>query len=174
MHIITTIRDEDFGLISPSVATFKERRASRAVVFDKEKKIALLHVTKEHFHKLPGGGVEAGEDLAAALQRELSEEIGCAVQNVRELGIVEEFRGKFSLHQLSYCFLADLSGEKGIPHLDKGEIEAGFQTMWLTLEDAIKTVEADVSVYDYEGKFIQKRDLAFLTLAAQELKSRSA
>ena len=167
MNIITTIRDEDFGLKFSDVPAPQERRASRAVVFDNEKKIALLSVTKKHFHKLPGGGIEEGENIEEALRRESSEEIGCAIENIRELGIVEEFRGKFSLHQISYSFIADLSGEKGVPHLELGEIADGFQVVWMSLEEAIATIAGEAPVEDYEGKFMQKRDLAILKLAAQ-------
>ena len=168
MEIIATIRDKDFGLESNSAQAPQERRASRAVVFDKDKKIALLYVAEKNFHKLPGGGIEEGESIEAALRREVMEEIGCAVENIRELGVVEEFRGKFSLHQISYCFLADLLGEKGIPHLEPDEIADGFQTVWMSLDEAIATLAGEASVEDYEGKFIEKRDLVILRRTATQ------
>ena len=167
MNILITIRDKDFGLEFSEAVNLKERRASRAVVFDKDGKVALLHAVKKHFHKLPGGGIEEGESIQEALRREASEEIGCEIENVRELGIVEEFRGRFSVHQLSYCFLADLSGEKGTTHLEPDEIADGFETTWMNLEEAIVTLEREAPVEDYEGKFIQKRDLTLLKLATQ-------
>ncbi len=129
MNIVTTIQDKDFGLEFVAASPLRERRTSRAIVFDKDGNVALLHAAKRHFHKLPGGGIKEGESIEDALTRELSEEIGCAVHNVRELGIIEEFRNKFSLHQLSYGFLADLSGEKGISHLEPDEIADGFETV---------------------------------------------
>jgi len=162
MKLIKAIRDTDFMISLPNPVIRKERRASRAVVFDKDKNVALLNVTKNNYHKLPGGGIEEGESIDAALRRELLEEIGCAVENVRELGIIEEYRGKFELHQISYCFIADLSGEKGEPNFDEGEIEDGFKPEWLSLEDAIRTLEGETGVEDYEGKFIRVRDLALL------------
>ncbi len=169
MEILRTIRDSDFGLDFPVAALEKERRAARAIVFDADKKIALLHATKKHFHKLPGGGIEGEESIQEALEREAMEEIGCKIKNVRELGIVEEYRSKFNLHQLSYCFLADLSGEKGTPHLEESEIADGFETVWLSLDDAVKVLEAEANVEDYEGKFIQMRDLIVLTEAQKKV-----
>ena len=162
MKILKVIKDTDLGLISPTPTAYKERKASRAIVFDKDKNVALLHATKKYFHKLPGGGIEAGEHIADALARELLEEIGCSVDNIRELGVIEEYRNKFELHQTSYCFLADLIGEKGTPKFEEDEIEDGFEPVWMSLEDAIKTLDSEVSVEDYEGKFIRLRDITFL------------
>ena len=166
MNILKTIKDEDFGLNNPTPATYRERKASRAIVFDKDKKVALLHATKKNFHKLPGGGIEEGENTADALARELLEEIGCSADNIRELGIIEEYRNKFNLHQISYCFLADLVGDKGIPNLEEDEIADGFEPVWMSVKDAIETLESEINVQDYEGKFIRLRDLTFLQKVA--------
>lgn len=162
MKTIKTIRDADLGQSASAPRVYTERRAARAIVFDSEKKIALLHVTKKSYHKLPGGGIENGEEIKSALQRETLEEIGCVVENIRELGIVEEYRNKLELHQISYCFTADLKGEKGQNQLEESEIADGFVPVWVTLEDAIKILESEIGVEDYGGKFITERDLAFL------------
>ena len=138
MEIIKIIRDADIGASFPAPATYRERRASRAIVFDQDGKIALLDATKKNYHKLPGGGIDEGEDVQMALDRELMEETGCSVENLRELGIIEEYRNNYELHQTSYCFLADLVGEKGTSNLEEGEIAEGFETVWVNLEDAIK------------------------------------
>jgi hypothetical protein len=61
-----------------------------------------------------------------------------------------------------YCFVADLSGEKGENHLEEGEIADGFQPEWMLLTDAIKTLENEADIENYEGKFIRLRDLTFL------------
>lgn len=78
MQILKVIRDTDFGPEIPEAEEYLERTAARAIVFDSENKIALLNVTKLFYHKLPGGGVEEGEDLQEALKREAREERGWA------------------------------------------------------------------------------------------------
>jgi len=162
MELLKTIRDSDVGSDIPDGIPKQERGASRAIVFDAAGNVALLHATKKHYHKLPGGGIEQGENIETALRREVMEEIGCSVKNLCELGSVEEYRNKWELHQMSYCFLADLDGEKGVPHLEENEIADGFETMWMSIDDAIKALESDAPVEDYEGKFIQVRDLTLL------------
>lgn len=159
---LITLQDSDIGSTEPAPEIYVERVAARAVVFDTEGKVALFHSTVKQYHKLPGGGVEAGEDIETALRRELMEEIGCEVDSITEIGMIEEYRNRFSLHQLSYCFTAHVVGEKGTPHLEEGEIAEGFITEWMDLDTAIKTLENEEDVDDYQGKFIQIRDLLFL------------
>ena len=92
MKTLKTIYDTDVGYNNPEPKEYKLRNAARAVIFDTDKKVALLHATKKSYHKLPGGGIEDGEDMQAALKRELLEEIGCEANNLRDLGIIEEYR----------------------------------------------------------------------------------
>jgi ADP-ribose pyrophosphatase YjhB (NUDIX family) len=166
MNVIKTIRDSDIGSTVPAPIKYVERKTSRAVVFDKENKVALFHSTKKHYYKLPGGGIDEGEDVVTALRRELLEEIGCEVENIRELAVIEEFRNQFEMYQVSYCFIADVLGEKGFPNLEEGELAEGFVTEWMNLNTAIKRLEDRSVVEDYKGKFAQMRDLAFLKEAS--------
>ncbi len=111
---------------------------------------------------MPGGGVEEGEELLEALRREVLEEIGCTIQNIQELAVVEEYRNKFSLHQFSHCYVAQVEGEMGSPALTESELADGFETVWLPIDQAIETLKSESGVEDYQGKFIQKRDRLFL------------
>jgi len=57
----------------------------RAVVYDDAGRIALVRHTYAHGWYLPGGGVKKGESTAAALAREIEEEIGlrdCAIERL--------------------------------------------------------------------------------------------
>lgn len=166
MKIIKTIRDADFGFTKSFPETYTTRSAARAVVLDNDGKIALLHATKLDYHKLPGGGIEEGEDVLAALAREIQEEIGCVATNLKEVGSIEEYRSEYALLQTSHCFLADLKGEKGEPNLTEDEIEEGFKTVWMDISSAIDTLDKEMAkVSHYEGKFMVARDNAFLKAA---------
>jgi 8-oxo-dGTP diphosphatase len=138
------------GVINPrnvtdeEVQTYKLREAVRAIVFDAEQKIALLKVSRDSYFKLPGGGVEEGEDFVAALKRECLEEIGCEIKRTSLLGYTEEYWKEDTEKQISYCYVAELSGQKGYPNLTQSEKERGFETIWVTLEEAIQILESCV------------------------------
>lgn len=163
MKLLKVIKHSDLfpGIQSGNSDTQKIRQASRAVVFDVENNIALLAVTKHNYHKLPGGGVEEGEDFLEALKREALEEIGCEIAVNDELGKIIEYRDEYNLRQESFCYLAKLKGEKGKPDFTDEEIEDGFEILWTSLDDAIEILSKD-EPNDYEGKFIKIRDLCFL------------
>ena len=167
MNPIQIIRDADIGSDIPAPSVYKERTSARAIVFNADGKVAILHATKKNFHKLPGGGVEEGEDVPTALARELQEEIGCSAKNLRELAVVEEYRNKYALHHTSHCFLADIDGEVGPTAMDESEIAAGFITVWMNLSDAISTIESETAFESYQWKFIRLRELAFLKEAVR-------
>lgn len=170
MEVIKIIRDADVGEDAPAPALYRERTAARAIVFDTEGNIALQYITKNEYHKLPGGGVEEGENIEMGLTRELAEEIGCAVGNVRELGVIEEFRNEQKLHQTSHCFVADVAGEKGVPNPDEGEVADGAEAVWMSLESAIQTLEREEArVENYTEKFMLLRDFTFLKEARKNL-----
>lgn len=167
MDIIKIIKDEDIGSDTPAPSKYIERKAGRAIVFDNDNMVALLHSTKSDYYNLPGGGVEEGEDIMTALRREVLEEIGCEIKNIRDLGIIEEYRNEFSLHQISYCYTADVAGEKGSPNLTESEIADGFETVWVSLEEAIRLTEVSGDTSYYEGRFMRMRNLIFLKGAAR-------
>jgi len=147
----------------------KYRKAVRAVVFDNENKVALLHVTKLNYYKLPGGGVEGAESDEESLKRECLEEIGCRVEIVSEIGRVLEHRDKIETDQESFCYLAKLSGKKGKPNLVDYEITDGFETVWVSLDEAVELAENSEPT-SYDGPFIKIRDLFFLNKAKEMLK----
>jgi len=151
------------------VAKYRVRQAARAIVFDEDGNIALLNATNNHYYKLPGGGIEEGEDKEIALKRECKEEIGCDVEIVKEVGIIVEYRKNWGLKQTSYCYVAKVVGEKGEPTLEQSEIDEGFETVWLAINEALKKVKQSKPVI-YDGPYMVARDSAFLEKAKEILK----
>jgi ADP-ribose pyrophosphatase YjhB (NUDIX family) len=167
--LLRTIRDKDFGIDIPDPPAYDERLSARAVVVAANGDVALFHATRKAYHKLPGGRVEEGETVRTALERELLEEIGHLVCNVRELGVIEEFRNMIGLHRTSHCFLAERGEEKNVPELGENEIAEGFETIWVPLDAAITILESEAGIDSYEGKFICLRELTFLKEAKRFL-----
>jgi 8-oxo-dGTP diphosphatase len=159
MKLLKTIRDQD--PVDPN--DVKTREAARGIFFDNQGLIPLLYVRQHSYHKLPGGGVEEGEDLLQALVREVKEETGCEIKVLKELGQIKEYLSQWNLEKTSSCYLGTVTS-KGEPTFTDDETAAGFELVWMTLDDAIRALESD-DPQDYEGIFIQKRDLTFLKTA---------
>ena len=106
---------------------YKVRNTVRAVIFDNKNNIALMNVSKDNFHKLPGGGIDKGETKKEALKRECLEEAGVNIEIISELGLISEIKKTSETVQNSYCYIAKVVGEKGKPDFTEKEIAKGFE-----------------------------------------------
>jgi 8-oxo-dGTP diphosphatase len=172
MKNLLTIKEQDIVPDSPVVDTsnFRKRGAARAVLLDDKGQVYLLNVSKHGYHKLPGGGIDDGEDIKQAMERELMEEVGCKAEILAELGTVIEYRNydDGGLEQISYCYLAKQVGKQVASALEEGELAEGmFEVKARSIDDAIALLTQD-KPDNLEGRFIQKRDLAFLQAAKEQ------
>lgn len=165
MRLLKTINPENVE--EKNVFDWAHRKATRAVVFDDENRIGLLHVKRESYYKLPGGGVEKGESMEVALARECKEELGVEIKVIKEIGSIIEYRAKFKLRQTSYCFLAKTNSEKKDPNFTDEEISSGFEIVWIEPDGALRLLNLKQTSH-YEGKFVEERDFYFLNKALQD------
>ena len=172
MKLLKIIKEEDVisGYSKKKEVSYRLREAARAVLFDKDDKIALLKVSKINYYKLPGGGIEGDEDKKIALRRECKEEAGCGIEIGEEIGMIEEYRDKINIYQKSYCYISKVLGEKGKTEFTEKENNEGFYLEWVKLNKAIDLIKNSKPL-DYEGKFIIVRDLRFLEEAIKLLNS---
>jgi ADP-ribose pyrophosphatase YjhB (NUDIX family) len=154
----------------------RERRAVRAIALNDKDQVALIEFTKLNSRKLPGGGVDEGEELSKALEREIREEIGYTIQEVvGEVGIVEETRYYSQMHQISYAYIIRVGDFVGTEPTEK-ELSRGISTHWYdSIEEAIAGIEASTGI-DEDGDEIGRimmnaRDIALLKEADSLLKS---
>jgi 8-oxo-dGTP diphosphatase len=164
MEPVLTLTDEDIGIQSEPVDEWRERRAVRCILMRGDK-IALLHVRKDHYHKLPGGGIEGEENIEDALRREVVEETGSQILIGELLGVIIEYRSKFKELQPSTCYFAT-EQSAGTPTYTQEEQDHGFALEWYSLRDALALLGRETPT-SYVGKFIVKRDSAFLQEATK-------
>ena len=118
------------------------RIAVRAVTFV-DGKLLLIQNNRGEL-KLPGGGIEAGEDDPAALIREVKEETGYDVipETIREFGEVEEKRlskhEPMIWHQTNRLYFCDVHPVKGQCSYTEKERVRGYRQVAFSIDDAIE------------------------------------
>ena len=162
MKILAEINFENVS--EDEASTFVIRNTVRAVIFDNNNNIALMNVSKDHFHKVPGGGIDDNETPNAALERECREEAGVEIDSVMELGSITEIKKESKMVQNSYCYIARAISKKGILQLTDSEKIQGFEVLWVGIEDAINLVENE-GYKKIAGRYIAERELTILRAA---------
>ncbi|GAA0177389.1 NUDIX hydrolase [Clostridium sediminicola] len=147
---------------------YEIRKAARAILLNDKGEIAILHVTSDKYHKLPGGGIESNETVMKALYREILEEVGAHIKVEDEIGIIIEYRDLFQQLQISYVYLCKTQGELEEPNFTESEKNHGFRVKWMRVEDAISQMQND-EPHNYMGKFINLRDLTLLLKYKNEI-----
>jgi ADP-ribose pyrophosphatase YjhB (NUDIX family) len=174
MDTIALIDQHELGLYDPADKDPSYiRYAVRGVIMDGDGRVALVHFPSIRSYKLPGGPMSDGEDVRPALQREVREEIGYNIANIRGIGITEENRNFSGMHQTSYCFIADANGYVG-RSLTEDQATQNMELVWVgSLNAAISAIDG-ASEVDEDGSEIglcmmKSRDIAILRAAKTQL-----
>lgn len=142
-ELILHLQDEEW----PFTYTDHDREIVRAIVFDEEGFFYFVRAERDDdFGKATlietsGGGVEKGEDLLAAIRRELKEELGANVEILCKIGVVSDYYNLIHRHNINNYYLCKVIsfGEK---NLMQDEIEEfHLSTLQLTYEEAIREYE---------------------------------
>jgi 8-oxo-dGTP diphosphatase len=146
--------------------SYISRSAVRAVVFNAAGEVAIIFAERDNYFKLPGGGIDPGECDLKAVQREMEEETGCLIK-IRDgcIATTEEFRN--DLHQISYCYCADLVDDSRKPTLTEDEISDKLSHSWMPVEEAKRAMSAAEPTSEL-GQFIKERDMYLLDVATRE------
>ncbi len=147
-------------------AGYEFRYAVRAVLLNNKGEVGVLHVQRDCYHKLPGGGAEQTpsgelEEDIVILKREVKEETGYDIEILDALGHVLERKDTAKMRQISACYLARTVGEPEPIALTEREAASGMGFGWMPMDEAIMTFEKDRPEW-YRGRMILLRDLMFL------------
>lgn len=129
------------------------RVAVRGIIF-LEGKLLMIENSFEEV-KLPGGGIDEGEDDYEALMREVKEETGYDVipESIVSFGEIEEKRlsvhEPMIWHQISRLYFCDVYPEQGVCEYTENEKKYGFRQVLYTLEEAL---EKNKAMLEREGK----------------------
>jgi 8-oxo-dGTP diphosphatase len=88
------------------------------------------------------------------------EETGCKVRlDGKCIATVKEWRN--DLHQVSYCYIAQLVKDTGAPALTDEEKAEGLRHEWVCVEAALGNMKEIQPTFEL-GRFIKERDIFFL------------
>jgi 8-oxo-dGTP diphosphatase len=123
-----------FGQTQPGL-TYVERTSAYGLCPRGEASLAIVQIGLKapYEYDLPGGGVEANEDEAAALMREFLEETGLTIWPTRVLGRAGQFwsnRGE-PRNSLATFYEVELSAADGSP------TEPDHALVWMNPTDAL-------------------------------------
>ena len=104
-----------------------------------------------------------------AFSREVKEETGCEIKNIKKIGITKEYRTQDNFVQISHVYVAEVKKDfKGL-NLTSKEIEEGTKVIWVLKEEGLNLIsscfnEIKPSKYEnlYHTRFIVLRDKAIL------------
>ena len=152
-----------------------DRNIVRAIVYDENRMFYFVRAVRDdEFGKATlietsGGGVENGEDLITAVQRELKEELGVSVDVVCKIGIVSDYYNLIHRHNINNYFLCKIKSF-GQKNLTQDEIEKfHLSTLKMSYEEAV--IEYENRKNSKLGTLIANRELPVLHRAKEILDS---
>ena len=105
-----------------------DRTIARAIVYDENGLFYFVRAERDDdFGKATlietsGGGVEIGEDLQTAIQRELKEELGISVEIICKIGVVSDYYNLIHRHNINNYFLCKVK-TKLFENMKTGQIQ---------------------------------------------------
>ena len=155
-----------------------DRNIARAIVYDESGQFYFVRAQRDDdFGKATlietaGGGVEDGEDLLTAIQRELKEELGVTVTIICKIGVVSDYYNLIHRHNINNYFLCKVESF-GDKNLTEDEINScHLSTLKLSYEEAVKEYKdrANTKI----GKLVANRELPVLYRVKEILRGENS
>lgn len=151
--------------LKPIVEHPNIRNSVRCLLINQNQEICLLYSRARDYYAIPGGGIEPGESLLQALNRETLEETGYLLKNPKPIGNIHE-----QLYdRVTTTFFFSAQPDK-ILHSNymPDELEEDYILKWLSPSKALQifqTVCNEQQLHNfpsYKGAFISYRFLELL------------
>ncbi len=127
-----------YGDVVKAGQRYRRRPGVYAVLLRGDSLLATFQEAPVPELQLPGGGIDAGEHPVAALHREVIEETGWRIGEVRRIGAFRRFTymPEYEMWAEKVCtvYLARPVLRLGQP------TEAGHSAVWLPVEDALRSL----------------------------------
>lgn len=173
MKLLYTLTDKEF----PYDGINHVRDISRGVIYNDKYEIGLLYLDNDidtkfgprHYFETPGGGIEENETPLEAFIREVGEEIGAEIDNIEEIGIVEDDYNAIKRHNVNHYYLGHLT-RLHETHLLPYEKSFGIKTVWIPLDEVVETFN---NVKDTPiSRLVRNRELPIIKIAVEMIKSK--
>ena len=153
----------------PLTWTDHDREIVRSIVVDDAGNYYFVRAEREDefgaatLIETSGGGVEPGEDLNAAIRRELGEELGAEVDILARIGVVSDYYNLIHRHNINHYFLCR-ARSFGKRHLTEDELDKyHLSTLKLGYDSAV--AEYERCACTRLGRLIANRELPILKRA---------
>ena len=152
-----------------------DRNIVRAIVLDDERYFYFIRANRDDIFgkatmiETSGGGIEEGENLTEALNRELKEELGAQVDIICKIGVVSDYYNLLHRHNISNYYLCKIKsfGDNNLTKDEKNLFH--ISTLKLTYKQAIKEYK-DCSNTKI-GRLVSNRELPILYRAKEIIDS---
>lgn len=148
-----------------------DRNIVRAIVVDDKNNFYFVRADRDDdFGKCvvietSGGGVEDGEELEAAVKRELLEELGAEVEIITKIGTVSDYYNLIHRHNINNYYLCRVIS-LGETHLTEDEANRfHLSTLILPYDEAIREYERCMT--SSLGRLIGNREVPILKRAKE-------
>ncbi len=144
MKKIGIINEHNFS--KEKIEKLQIRKKVRGLIYKNKDTLVCIEENSygvKHLLKLPGGSVDKGESNIKAIKREILEETGYEIDNIKCIGYIENIRKEYSIHIVYYT--AKTKGKKKKLTLTDEELKVETKPIEIDIKTAEKRFKNEYS-----------------------------